>query len=411
MMHGRDAEQARLAGVLADAKAGRAGLLLVHGEPGAGKTSLLDALVADAGAEVCVLRTQGVESEAPLAFAALQRLLRPVLGLLDRVPPPQARALRTAFGLEFPDPGPAAAGVPQPFLVALATLSLLTEAAEAGTVLCVVDDAQWLDRATSEALLVAGRRLGADRVVIVFAARDGEGRVFAPDDVPDLALAPLTRAAALAVLTEAAGEVADDVADVLMAQTAGNPLALVELPTTLSPAQLRGQTSLPDRPTLTPGMERVFLDRCRRLPPEVQTLLLVAAADDSGQVATVRRAAALLGVPTDALGAAERSGLVTVQAGSLSVRHPLVRSAIYQAATSGERRQAHAALADAADPVADADRRAWHRAAAVDVPDAAVVAALDDAAARAERRAGYAAAAAAHARAAERADVVPPRAV
>jgi DNA-binding CsgD family transcriptional regulator len=158
-------------------------------------------------------------------------------------------------------------------------------------------------------------------------------------------------------------------------------------------------------------MERVFLDRCRRLPPGVQTLLLVAAADDSGQVATVRRAAGVLGIAADALEAAERSGLVVVDAGRLRVRHPLVRSAVYQAATSGERRQVHRALADVADPVTDADRQAWHRAASVDVPDAGVVSALDDAAARAERRAGYAAAAAAYARAAELVDGDHPRAV
>lgn len=401
VLHGRYAEQARLAGVLAEAKAGRAGLLLVHGEPGSGKTSLLDALVAGAGEVVCVLRTQGVESEAPLAFAALHRLLRPVLCLLDRVPAPQARALRTAFGLEFAEPAPGDGGVPQPFLVALATLSLLTEAADNCTVLCVVDDAQWLDEATSDALLVAGRRLGADRVAIVFAARDGEGRTFAPNDVPDLVLLPLAAAAARALLTDTAGDVTDEVADALVAQTGGNPLALVELPTTLTPDQLRGLTSLPARPQLTPGMERVFLDRCRRLPAEVQTLLLVAAADDSGQVATVRRAAALLGVPAEGLEEAERSGLLVVEAGALRVRHPLVRSAVYQAATSGERRQVHRALADVADPVTDADRQAWHRAASADGPDVGIVAALDEAAARAERRAGYAAAAAAHARAAE----------
>ncbi len=405
MLHGRDAEQARLAGVLSDARAGRAGMLLVHGEPGAGKTSLVDWLAASSGDDVCVLRTQGVESEAPLAFAALHRLLRPVLGLLDRLPPPQARALRAAFGLEFaPEPNAGDGVIQQPFLVALATLSLLTEAAEKATVLCLVDDAQWLDAATSDALLIAGRRLGADRVAVVFAARDGEGRAFALDGVPDLALAPLTSAAARAVLSDAVGEVSDDVADSLMAQTGGNPLALVELPTTLTPDQLRGVVPLPERPQLTAAIERVFLDRCRRLPPDVQTLLLVAAADDSGQVATVRRAAGLLGAGPEALESAERSGLVVVEAGWLRVRHPLVRSAVYQAATSGERRRVHGALADVADPVTDADRQAWHRAASVDMPDAGVVAALDAAAARAERRAGYAAAAAAYARAAELAD-------
>jgi DNA-binding CsgD family transcriptional regulator len=388
-------------------------MLLVHGEPGAGKTTLIDWLAATTSStvgDVCVLRTQGVESEAPLAFAALHRLLRPVLGLLDRLPPPQARALRTAFGLEFsPDSGES--GVPQPFLVALGALSLLTEAAETAIVLCLVDDAQWLDQATSDALLVAGRRLGADRVALVLAARDGEGRTFALDDVPSLALAPLAPAAARAVLANAAGELADDVAQLLMAQTGGNPLALVELPTTLTPDQRRGVAPLPERPQLTPAMERVFLDRCRRLPPEVQTLLLVAAADDSGQVATVRRAARVLGVTADALETAERSGLVLMEAGGLRVRHPLVRSAVYQAATSGERRRVHQALADVADPVRDADRQAWHRAASVDMPDAGVVTALDEAAARAERRAGYAAAAAAYARAAELTDGDHPRAV
>jgi DNA-binding CsgD family transcriptional regulator len=412
VLHGRDAERARLAGLVQDARAGRAGTLLVHGEPGAGKSALLDDLVANTGNDVCVLRTQGVESEAPLAFAALHRLLRPVVGLLDRLPPPQARCLRTAFGLEFaPDPAEGDTGTLQPFLVALATLSMLTEAAEDGTVLCVVDDAQWLDQATADALLVASRRLGADRVAVVFAARDGESRAFAPGGVPDMALTPLTGAAARAVLTDAAGgEVADEVVDLLIGQAAGNVLALVELPTTLGRDQLRGAAPIPQRPHLTAGMERVFLDRCRRLPAPVQTLLLVAAADDSGQVATVRRAAARLDVDGDAFEVAERSGLVVVEGGRLRVRHPLVRSAVYQAATSGERRQAHRAIADVLDPDADADRHAWHRASSVDGPDAAVVAALDAAAARAERRGGYAAAAAAHGRAAELVDGEQPRA-
>ncbi len=404
MLHGRDAERARLAALLDGACGGRAGTLLLHGEPGVGKSALIEDLVANAGSGVLVLRTQGVESEAPLAFAALHRLLRPVFGLLDRLPSPQARSLRTVFGQEDVD-------TVQPFLVALATLSVLTEAAEDAPVLCVLDDAQWLDQATADAVLVASRRLGADRVAVVFAARDGEGRTFAPDDVPTMALTPLTGAPARALLVEAAGgAVPDEVADRLLTQAAGNPLALVELPTTLSREQLAGDAPVPAQLHLTPGVERVFLDRCRRLPPPVQTLLLVAAADDSGQVAAVRRAAALMDIPADALDAAERSGLILVDGGTVRVRHPLVRSAVYQAATSRERRQVHRALADAIDAVDDPDRHAWHRAAAVDTPDGAVVVDLDAAAARAERRGGYAAAAAAYERAAELTSGEQPRA-
>ncbi len=395
MLHGRDAERARLATLLDDARSGRAGTLLVHGEPGVGKSALLLDLVAHAGNDVLVLRTQGLESEAPLAFAALHRLLRPVLRLIDRLPAPQARSLRAVFGQDEES-------TVQPFLVALATLSMLTEAAEERPVLCVVDDAQWLDQATADAVLVASRRLGADRVAVVLAARDGEGRMFAPDDVAAMALTPLTGAASRAVLTEALGTtVTDEVAVRLMAQAAGNPLALVELPTTLSAQQLAGAAPMPTQPHLTAGLERVFLDRSRRLPQPVQTLLLIAAADDSGRVATVRRAAALLDVDPGALESAERSGLIVVDGDGLRVRHPLVRSAVYQAATSWERRQAHAALARALDGGDDPDRYAWHRAAAVDSPDQAVAADLNAVGARAERRGGYAAAADAYERAAD----------
>jgi DNA-binding CsgD family transcriptional regulator len=395
VLHGRDDERARLATLLDGARGGQAGTLLLHGEPGVGKSALLEDLVATAGADVQVLRAQGVESEAPLPFAALHRLLRPVLGILDRLPAPQARALRAAFGQ-------ADEVTVDPFLAALATLSLLTEAAEDATVLCVIDDAQWLDQATADAVLVATRRLGADRVAVVFAARDGEDRTFAPDGVPAVALTPLSGDAARALLTETAGAaVPDDVADRLMTQAAGNPLALVELPTTLSGAQLTGAAPLPAQLPLTAGIERVFLDRCRRLPPEVQTLLLVAAADDAGHVATIRAAAGSLGADPDSLDAAERSGLLVVEGDTVRVRHPLVRSAVYQAATSRERREAHRALAEAIDPEGDPDRYAWHRAAAVDSPNADVVAGLTAAGARAERRGGFAAASAAYQRAAE----------
>jgi DNA-binding CsgD family transcriptional regulator len=395
VLHGRGDERARLATLLDDARGGRAGSLLLHGEPGVGKSALLEDLVATAGDDVRVLRAQGVESEAPLPFAALHRLLRPVLGILDRVPAPQARALRAAFG-EADDVAV------EPFLAALATLSVLTEAAEDATVLCVVDDAQWLDQATVDAVLVAARRLGADRVAVVFAARDGEGHAFAPDGVPAVVLPPLTSGAARELLAEVAGgTVPDDVADRLMAQAAGNPLALVELPSTLSAEQLAGAEPLPTQLHLTAGIERVFLDRCRRLPPDVQTLLLVAAADDSGHVATVRAAATELGAGPDSLDAAERSGLLVLDGDIVRVRHPLVRSAVYQAATSRERHEAHRALADSLGPQADPDRYAWHRAAAVDSPDRDVVTGLTAAGQRAERRGGYAAASAAYQRAAE----------
>jgi DNA-binding CsgD family transcriptional regulator len=395
VLHGRDAERARLAALLTDARAGHAGTLLLHGEPGVGKSALLDDLVATAGDDVRVLRAQGVESEAPLPFAALHRLLRPALGVLDRLPAPQATALRAAFG-QMEDV------TVEPFLAALATLSVLTEAAEDAPVLCVLDDAQWLDQATTAAVLVAARRLGADRVAVVFAARDDEGHAFAPDGVPAVAVTPLPIGAARALLAEAAGgEVPGDVADRLTTQAAGNPLALVELPSTLSAEQLAGVEPLPTQLHLTAGVERVFLDRCRRLPPDVQTLLLVAAADDSGHVATVRAAAGDLGAGPDSLDAAERARLLVVDGDTVRVRHPLVRSAVYQAATSRERHEAHRALAKALDPDGDPDRYAWHRAAAVDSPDPDVVNGLTAAGERAERRGGYAAASAAYQRAAE----------
>ena len=394
MLHGRDVERARLAALLDEARQGRAGALVVHGEAGVGKSALVEDVIARA-AGARVLRTQGLESESPLAFAALYRLLRPVVALLDRLPVPQARVLRVAFGQEE------GADV-DPFLVAVATLSALTESAEDAPVLGVIDDAHWLDRASADALLFAARRLQADRVALVFTARDGDLRTFDHDGVPSLLLTGLDANAARALLAERAGDaVADEVCERLMEQTGGNPLALVELPTALTAAQLQGTAPMPSQLHLTAGVERVFLDRCRRLPAHVQTLLLVAAADDSGRLATVRRAAEIIGVDAHALHDAEKSGLLVTDGDSVRVRHPLVRSAIYQAATGLERREAHRALAAALDVADDADRQAWHRAAAADGPDEDVAAALDRAAVRAERRGGYLAAAATYERAAD----------
>jgi DNA-binding CsgD family transcriptional regulator len=329
-----------------------------------------------------------------LAFAALLRLLRPVLGLLERLPEPQAHALGVAFGQKV--------GTVEPFLVAVATLSMLAEAAEERPVVCVVDDAHWLDAASADALLFATRRLEADRVAMVFAARDTDDRTFAPEGVPSLRLEGLDAESVRALLAQNASVVlAAEVTDRLLAETGGNPLALVELPTGLSDAQLGGTAPLPSQLMLTAGVERVFLDRARRLTPAAQTLLLVAVADDTGQVATVQRAAATLGVGPDAVAEAERSGLLAISGDTVTVRHPLVRSAVYQASIANERREVHRALADALDSLDDSDRATWHRAAAAEGPDENLVAALDHVGARAERRGGHRAAADAHERAAD----------
>ena len=403
MLVGRDLETAHLAGLLRQARHGSSASLVVHGEPGVGKSALLDALVADAGAAL-VLRTQGVEVEAPLAFAALHRMLLPVMRLREGLAGPQARALRVAFGEED---GPSI----EPFLVAVATLSMLTSAAEESTVLCVVEDAHWLDSATADALLFCARRLGADRVLMVFSARDGAATPFRPDGIGELHLAGLDPAAARELLDRRLGDVpAPEVTERLIAESGGNPLALLELPAELSPSQLGGSSPLPEQLHLTTRVEQAFLDRSRLLPPPVQSVLLLAAADDTGELAVVRRAASTLGVAEQALEAAVASGLLIAEAQKVKVRHPLVRSALYQGATGEQRRTAHRALADALAGLGESDRETWHRAAAAEGPDLEVVAALEGVGSRAERRGGYAAAMTAYERAAALSAEAPQRA-
>ncbi|HYP44205.1 MAG TPA: AAA family ATPase [Propionibacteriaceae bacterium] len=401
MLHGRDPERARLAQLLEAAQAGRASALLVRGAAGIGKSALLEDTAARADG-FRVLRTAGLEAESALAFAALHRLLRPAFDRLDALPAPQRRALRVAFGEEEGDRR-------DPFLVALGTLALLTEVGEAGPVLCLVDDLQWLDAASRDALLFVARRLLAERVAFVFAARDDETQPFlSPLDVAELPLPPLAPTAVRSLLEEHAGVgVADQVVDELAARTGGNPLALVEAPSQLSEGQLSGTDPLPDKLPLTARMERTFLDRCRQLSRHAQTLMLLAAADDSLHLVELRRAGRAMDVGEDAFAEVERSGLLRFDGDLVRVRHPLVRSATYQAATASERRVAHAALAQALDvgagagPGANADRRTWHQAAAVEGADEAVADQLAATGARTESRGGHEAASSAYARAAE----------
>jgi DNA-binding CsgD family transcriptional regulator len=400
LVHGRERERAVIAALLEEAWSSRGGALVVRGEPGVGKSALLaDGADTAQARGMQVLRTQGIESESPLAFAALQRILRPAMRYADRLPVPQAHALRVAFGEEA-DAG--TTGNNERFLVFLGTLGVLAEAAEEAPVLAVVDDAHWLDEASAAALLFVARRLRAERVAMLFGAREGDLLGLESGDLPELRVAGIDRDAAAKLLGDRVGTpVPVEVADRLLRNTGGNPLALVELPDVLSGEQLSGQVALPPYLPVTASVERVFLDRCRRLPDEAQTFLLVAAADDSARLPVVRQAAAALGAGADALDTAERSGLVSVLDGEVVLRHPLVRSAVYGGATTLQRRRAHEALAEALGGEQDSDRRTWHRAAAADEPDEVVVAELADSARRAERRGGLEAASSAWERAAE----------
>ena len=364
--------------MLEAAGAGRACTLLIRGGAGMGKSALLDDTLGRAHG-FRVLRTAGLQAESALAFAALHRLLRPARQGLAALPGPQRRALRVAFGEEAGDRL-------DPFLVALGTLSLLTELSETGPVLCLVDDLQWLDAASRDALLFVARRLLAEPVVMLFAARDDDPRqLLGPLDIAELPLAALGPTAVRSLLEDRAGAgLPDRVVNELAARTGGNPLALVEAPAQLSAGQLSGTDLLPPDLALSARMERTFLDRCRQLSADAQTLMLLAAADDSLHHAELRRAGRELDVAEHAFVEVERSGLLRVDGDLVRVRHPLVRSAIYQAATASERRVAHAALAAALDAGAgsgggdDSDRRTWHQAAAADGPDEAVAGQLAD---------------------------------
>jgi DNA-binding CsgD family transcriptional regulator/tetratricopeptide (TPR) repeat protein len=380
---GRRGECEVLDGLLGAVRAGESRALVVRGEPGVGKTALLDYLAGRASG--CrVVAAAGVESEMELAFAGLHQLCAPMLDRLGRVPGPQREALRTAFGMSA---GPA----PDRFLVGLAVLGLLSEAAGERPLVCLVDDAQWLDDASAQVLAFVARRLAAEPVALVFA-----DRVLAGDlaGLPELVVWGLRDEDARALLGSAlAGPLDERVRDQFIAETHGNPLALLELPRGLTAAELAGGFGLPGAPALPGRIEESFGRRVEALPDQARRLLLLAAAEPAGDAALVWRAAGRLGIGAQAAGPAADAGLAEFGARVL-FRHPLVRSAAYRPASAGEKQRVHRALAEATDPVIDPDGRAWHRAQAAPGPDEDVAAELERSAGRAQARGGLAAAAA-----------------
>lgn len=394
MLYGRDAELARICTLLDDARHGCSGVLLLHGDAGVGKSALLDAAGALAS-DMLVLTATGVESEARLPYAGLHQLLRPLLGRLSGIPLPQARALRGALGLD-------AGTADHWFLVSAAVLSLLAEVAEERPLLCVIDDAHCLDDASAASLGFACRRLAAERIAMVFAAREVELPALSLAGFAELRLDGLPAAAAGQLLDHHAPQALSSAGRVrLIEASGGNPLALIALGGSLTDAQLVGAEPLSGPIPVDARVRQEFLARVGRLPAATQTLLLVAAAEETGSVATIVRAAGRFGVGIGALDAAERDGLIRARGTRLEFRHPLVRSAIYHDAPLSRRRAAHDALAEALDSEWGADRRAWHLAAACLGPDPVVVAALEEAAARARSRSGFVAASLAFERAAQ----------
>ena len=380
---GRHAECAALDLLLASIRSGESRPLLVHGEAGVGKSALLEYL-AEQAVDCRIARAAGVESEMELAFAGLHQLCAPTLDRLDELPGPQRDALRTAFGLGV---GPA----PDRFLIGLAVLGLLSEAAAEKPLVCLVDDAQWLDTASAQVLAFVARRLAAESVGLVFAARVPSTELAR---LPQLAVTNLREADARAVL-DAALTLPLDAAlrDRIVAETRGNPLALVEVPRALASPELAGGYGLPGSVLDAGDIEEGFKVRFQALPDPARRLLILASAETVGDPSLVWRAAASMGIAADAATAAAESGLADFGV-YVRFRHPLARSVVYRAATVEDRRQAHLALAETIDPKLDPDRRAWHRAHAAPGPDEDVADELEASAGRARARGGVAAAAA-----------------
>jgi DNA-binding CsgD family transcriptional regulator len=384
MLRGRRAEREALDRVFAAVRTGRSDVLVLRGEPGIGKTALLEYAVEQAP-DFRIVRAAGVESEMELPYAALHQLCLPILDRLERLPRPQGDALATAFGL-------AGGGAPQRFLVGLATLSLLSDAAEERPLLCLVDDAHWLDRASAQTLAFVARRLGEESVALVVAVRETDDHEF--NGLPSLLVEGLSPSEARELLSATiTGSLDEQVLERVLAEAEGNPLALVEWPHSISPGALAGGFALPAALPVSRRIEESYRHRSEQLPADGRLLLLIAAAEPLGDPALLWRAAASLGLAPDAARSAESAGLLGMGA-RVRFRHPLVSGAVYRAATPDERRRVHRALADATDPTIDPDRRAWHRSQAALAPDEAVAAELERSAVRARERGGLAAAAA-----------------
>ena len=380
---GRDAELVVLDLLLEEVRGGASRALVVRGEAGVGKTALLEYLAGRASG--CrVLSVAGVQSEMELAFAALHQVCAPVLDRLDAVPTRQRDALRITFGF-------GAGPVPDRFLVGLGVLSLLAEVAAERPLVCLVDDEQWLDRASAQVLAFVARRLGEESVGLVFGTRVPSAEL---SGLPELAVEGLPDDAAQVLLGSALrGPVDPRVRARIVAETRGNPLALLELPRAMTAAELAGGFGLPSAVAVPDSVEESFRRRAGALPRETWRLLLVAAAEPLGDPVLVWRAAGRLGIGADAARPAAEAGLVEFGA-RVRFRHPLVRSAAYQSASVQDRQEVHRALAEATDAATDPDRRAWHLAQAAPGPDEGVASELERSAGRAQTFGGLAAAAA-----------------
>jgi DNA-binding CsgD family transcriptional regulator len=381
-LRGRDSECETLRGLISTVRSGGCQVLVLRGEAGVGKTALLDYAKETASGFRCV-HVVGVESDMELAFAGLQQLCAPLLGHLDELPEPQREALNVAFGR-------GAGQTPDRFLVGLAVLSLMAAAADDTPVICVVDDAQWLDQVSVQTLAFVARRLLAEPVAMVFAVRDR------PDvlaGLPEMAISGLSDHDARSLLESVMfGGIDPVVRDRIVAETRGVPLAILEVPRSVSATELAGGFWISGKRSSAAAIEKDYIRRIRALPDSTQRLLLVAAAEPTGDAALFLRAAAQLGVSVDELAPAEAAGVIEFGP-RMRFHHPLMRSAAYRAGELTDRRAAHRALANATDPQADPDRRAWHAAQAASGPDDSVAAELENSAARAQSRGGISAAA------------------